>query len=318
MTASTTRAGRFRFTPTAVRWWWSDELFRIHGMEPGDVVPTRELFLAHVHRDDRATVVGTLEPRGDVEARSCEYRLMDLAGTERQVTLAVGNEGPGGAVGTAGFVVDDSAVRDAAVAARVNDQLSLALESHAAIDQAKGVLMLTYGIDDSAAFGMLRSSSQRHNVRLRTLASRVMTAVEGGLDDVARQRIDAVLCSSLADPPAGADVPTPLTAGGWLSLRAGTTEDLPTLRVTGCVDLSTRDDLVAALALLILRGRATGEVIVDLRGVLRIGSVVGDVVATALRRSAGHGVVMTIVGGPPDPAAQDGRVARPVPASASP
>lgn len=306
MSASTTRAGRFRFTPTVPRWWWSDELFRIHGMEPGDVVPTRELFLAHVHCDDRPSVADTLEPHGDVEARSCEYRLIDLSGAERLVTLAVGNEGPGGAVGTAGFVVDDTCARDVAVAARVNEQLAVALDSHAAIDQAKGVLMLTYGIDDAAAFSVLRSSSQRLNVRLRTLASRVMTAVEGGLDDAARQRIDAVLCA----PSAPSAEQTAPVAVGSVALRTETDGGVPTLRVVGCVDLSTRDDLAAAVALLLLRGRSTGEVLVDLRGVRRVGSVLGEVVTTALRRGADQGVAMTIVGGPPEPGAQDGRSAR--------
>lgn len=311
MSASSTTAGRFRFTPAAARWWWSDELFRIHGMEPGDVVPTRDLFLSHVHRDDRASVDDTLEPQADVEARSCEYRLTDLAGTERLVTLVLANEGPGGAVGTAGFVVDDTAVREVAVADRVNQQLAVALESHAAIDQAKGVLMLTYGVDDEAAFDVLRASSQRLNVRLRTLASRVMTAVDGGLDDAARLRIDAVLDDAGSTPTAGR--PTRPASGASLSLRTDARAAPPTLHVAGCVDLSTRDDLAAALALLLLQGRATGEVRVDLRGVRRIGCVVGEVVTTTMQQCAAQGVVVTIVGGPLATGAQDAPPRRTMP-----
>src|SRR4051794_13878427 len=99
MTPPTTRAGRLRFEPADERWWWSDELFRIHGMEPGDVVPTRDLFLSHVHPADRpavAEVVGAGAPRELLaDPRSCEYRLVDLSGAVHQVTLAVADDGSG-------------------------------------------------------------------------------------------------------------------------------------------------------------------------------------------------------------------------------
>jgi PAS domain S-box-containing protein len=36
--------------------WWSDELYRIYGLEPQSVTPTYEDFLARVHPDDRASV----------------------------------------------------------------------------------------------------------------------------------------------------------------------------------------------------------------------------------------------------------------------
>ena len=36
--------------------WWSDELFRIYGLEPGSIVPSYEEFLNYVHPDDRAAV----------------------------------------------------------------------------------------------------------------------------------------------------------------------------------------------------------------------------------------------------------------------
>ena len=72
--------------------------------------------------------------------------------------------------GVSGFLVDFTAAHDALLAERVNAELMLALESHAAIDQAKGILMLTYGVDEDAAFGILKQSSQRHNVRLRERA----------------------------------------------------------------------------------------------------------------------------------------------------
>ncbi|MGH3361470.1 MAG: PAS domain-containing protein, partial [Nocardioides sp.] len=37
---------------------WSDQLFRIYGYEPGEIDPTYEVFLAHVHPDDRERIQG--------------------------------------------------------------------------------------------------------------------------------------------------------------------------------------------------------------------------------------------------------------------
>ena len=35
--------GPFTYTVATGAWWWSDDLYRIHGFEPGDVVPTPAL-----------------------------------------------------------------------------------------------------------------------------------------------------------------------------------------------------------------------------------------------------------------------------------
>jgi PAS domain S-box-containing protein len=36
--------------------WWSDELYRIYGLEPGAIVPSYEEFLERVHHEDRVSV----------------------------------------------------------------------------------------------------------------------------------------------------------------------------------------------------------------------------------------------------------------------
>ncbi|WP_456846386.1 ANTAR domain-containing protein [Cellulomonas sp. P5_C6] len=307
MTAPRTRAGRFRFTPTAGRWWWSDEMFRIHGMEPGDVVPTRDLFLSHVHPADRPRVAEVVAAHGDREARSCEYRLVDLSGVEREVMLAVATDGPGGSVGSSGFLLDAGGAREAAVACRVNEQLDVALASHAAIDQAKGVLMLTYGIDSDSAFAMLRASSQQHNVRLLQLAADVVSAVAGGLEPRARERVDesvgAVLAGMRSARPSAAAVAP-------LGLHMDRHTDVPTLRVDGCVDLSNADQLSSAISLLVLRGRECGQAVIDLQRTHRVSPALAGVVTTALRRAVEQDVLLTIVAGRPLPLAHARRPAR--------
>lgn len=55
-------------------------------------------------------------------------------------------------------------------------QLQQALETRDVIGQAKGILMIREGITADEAFDILRRASQRSNVKLREVASRVVTA----------------------------------------------------------------------------------------------------------------------------------------------
>ncbi len=59
----------------------------------------------------------------------------------------------------------------------LTEQLRSALTSRAVIDQAKGVLMAVHGIDADTAFALLVGQSQRENVKLRDLATRLVAAV---------------------------------------------------------------------------------------------------------------------------------------------
>lgn len=61
-------------------------------------------------------------------------------------------------------------------AARIR-QLEEALESHALVDQARGVLMATHRIDADAAWGLLVRVSSHQNIKVRTLAEAVITLV---------------------------------------------------------------------------------------------------------------------------------------------
>ena len=46
--------------------------------------------------------------------------------------------------------------------------------NRAVIDQAKGMLILVYGVDEEGAFEMLRRRSQSTNTKLRTLAAQLV------------------------------------------------------------------------------------------------------------------------------------------------
>ncbi|MBI3575879.1 MAG: diguanylate cyclase, partial [Gammaproteobacteria bacterium] len=48
--------GNWEWDTRTGEWYWSDELCRLFGYEPGAVEPTRDLFLARIHPDDRDDV----------------------------------------------------------------------------------------------------------------------------------------------------------------------------------------------------------------------------------------------------------------------
>ena len=88
---------------------------------------------------------------------------------------------------------------------RITEALGAIIERRAVIEQAKGMLMMVYGIAADEAFDVLRQQSQDHNVKLVLLAEQVVTdLVElsrtkepsfqlalGGLIDGAKQRVGA-------------------------------------------------------------------------------------------------------------------------------
>lgn len=69
----------------------------------------------------------------------------------------------------------ESRRRDAA--AEAEDAVRGVVEHRAAIEQATGVLMFVYGVDDTAAFALLRGISQRGNVKVNRLAHQLICTV---------------------------------------------------------------------------------------------------------------------------------------------
>ncbi|MGN2639305.1 ANTAR domain-containing protein [Nocardia takedensis] len=71
-----------------------------------------------------------------------------------------------------------------------------------AIEQAKGAVMLAYGLDATQAFALLRAASQDSNVKVRHLAAEVVTALPtlGAAQplETIRARLDRLLSGSSA------------------------------------------------------------------------------------------------------------------------
>ncbi len=170
------RVGQFRFYFADERWEWSDEVQIMHGYQPGTVSPTTELVLSHKHPDDYQQVLTTLDDvRRHHQAFSTRHRIVDTTGQIHHVIVVADKllDGSGEVIGTEGFYVDVTPTED-----RNQKQFSEAIaeiaENRATIEQAKGMLMVVYGIDSDAAFDLLRWRSQEANIKLRLLAEQVV------------------------------------------------------------------------------------------------------------------------------------------------
>ncbi|WP_280402769.1 PAS and ANTAR domain-containing protein [Nocardia carnea] len=202
--------GRFRYHFASRSWEWSPEVARLHG-HPPDVRPTTELLLSHKHPDDRDRLEAMISSVEDGGPFSSRHRIIDTAGRVREV-LVVSEpmfDDNGEPIGTEGFYIDLSSTAAEFRREALDDALPQVLDARVVIEQAKGALMLAYGINAEQAFHVLRWRSQETNIKLRRIAERMVAALPGLADDEVRlrTRLDHVLLTLHQDiePDNGSD-----------------------------------------------------------------------------------------------------------------
>jgi hypothetical protein len=168
--------GWFRFYFEDQRWEWSEHVQRLHGYEPGTVTPTTDLVLAHKHPADRARVTSTIADMvANRQGFSTRHRIVDTRGAIHHVVV-VGDQfcdEHGEVVGTHGFYVDVTPAVKRRSEEAITAKVAAIAERRGVIDQTKGMLMLVYGIDETAAFNLLKSLSQVRNMKLALLSQQV-------------------------------------------------------------------------------------------------------------------------------------------------
>ncbi len=173
---ATQQVGWFRFFFEDQRWEWSEQVQRLHGYKPGTVTPTTELVLSHKHPEDRGQIAATIDEIVNTRRPfSSRYRILDTQGSVRHV-LVVGDrmcDDTGKVVGAQGFYVDVTPVVQSGPEDAITVRVAEIAERRSKIEQVKGMLMLVYGIDDTAAFNLLKWLSQESNVKLRALADQI-------------------------------------------------------------------------------------------------------------------------------------------------
>lgn len=158
------RMGTFRFYFEDERWEWCEQVQRLHGYEPGTVTPTTELVLAHKHPDDRNQIAATLDDiRRTRGAFSTRHRIIDVQGNVHQVVVVANQlvDAAGAVIGTEGFYVEVTPT-DREHQEKLTVEVSKIVENRAAIEQAKGMLMVVYGINETTAFDLLKWRSQEN------------------------------------------------------------------------------------------------------------------------------------------------------------
>ncbi|HWM02798.1 MAG TPA: ANTAR domain-containing protein [Actinophytocola sp.] len=158
------------------------------------------------HPEDRERVASVLTKASRTgEPFSISYRLTGADGIERRVVLVC----EGGVceedtvTSIDGYYVDLTAQFRAESVQHANEAVAASAENRAVIEQAKGSLMLAYGLNADQAFAMLNWWSSHRNLKVRELATRLVENWESGTatSDDLRRRFDTLLHDIAADTP---------------------------------------------------------------------------------------------------------------------
>jgi hypothetical protein len=190
-------AGRYRYDRRTGGWWWSPEMFTVHGLPGTSAQPATEECLRFQQEEDRTRIIDALTHAcTDSRAFVLETRIVRADGRDRAVVL-VGEpqrDATGDVVAVEGVCVDitegrppgSDVERAQALEAEVG-QMRAAMASRAAIEQAKGILMLLTSCGDQVAFELLAHISSHTHRKVRDVAE-VITRSAAGLcrlpDDV--------------------------------------------------------------------------------------------------------------------------------------
>ena len=173
--STTETVGRFSYDVPTDTWWWSTSLYTIHGFTPGEIVPTTALMMAHQHPDDRAGSGRTDHRRGhrrETVLLPAPHPGRPATSPHRGHHRRRGPRRPTAASCRSAATSSTSPIPCTATSRpRPGWPSSCPPQTRAAIEQAKGALMITYGLDEDEAFALLRWHSQHTNIKLRDIAA---------------------------------------------------------------------------------------------------------------------------------------------------
>ncbi|MFP5312283.1 MAG: ANTAR domain-containing protein [Actinomycetes bacterium] len=176
-------SGTFKLHVASGKMQWSGGVFGIHGLHPGEVVPTYELFMAHKHPQDRESVRIVWEDLLTAGGQGALlHRVIDVRGRERRVFSALQSvvEPSGQVEYVRGFMVDVTQSLRIESQHAASEAIEGVYEHKAVIEQAKGIVMALRGVDGPAAFQVLATRSQHANVKLHIVAEELVTAAANG------------------------------------------------------------------------------------------------------------------------------------------
>jgi hypothetical protein len=231
--------GRFLADPLSGRWSWSDAAYQIFGYPAGSVTPSWNLIISHIPAADRAVAQAAYElARTHMGPFSWSHRIQ--VGDATHSILMVGetfaSDGGNsvnpvaprtteqsehhhcvGDLSLAGYVIDLTVLRVQGARGAANDAVQSSAQHRAVIEQAKGALMLAFGLNPDAAFALLVWHSQHSNRKVHTIAADLLAHLheDGPNANDLRLAIDRILTNgvapknrrTLASPPAASTAP---------------------------------------------------------------------------------------------------------------
>jgi hypothetical protein len=198
---SSQSVGWFRFSFETLHWEWSEQVQRMHGYLPGTMVrPTLEQVLSHRHPADREHVAASVDEMvSSRQGFSVRQRIIDTKGAVHQVIVA-GDQlcnDEGEVVGMHGFYIELTPEPQDDPETAITAKVAEIAERRAVIEQAKGMLMLVYGIDEAGAFDLLKWLSQENNIKLQVLARQIAIDFAGSAETaVASRPFDQLLLTA--------------------------------------------------------------------------------------------------------------------------
>ena len=167
---------RFRYDALTSTWWWSEQLLSVFGRQPSDPEPSLDALMEQVHPDDRARAWEVIQSAlVDGSPFSSRHRVVTLAGELRHVVaMGEGVRANGRVIAVRGYLIDQTDPLRRTVEQETADGIARSVATRAAIEQAKGALMATYGVSADEAFQALRAYSNHTNVKLNALAAYVV------------------------------------------------------------------------------------------------------------------------------------------------
>lgn len=155
---------------------WSDEMFRIHGYERGEVVPNLDLGLTHVEPVERDAAghfwnhVST-----NKGAASIYTSIRDLKGRLHKVLVHADTISQDGEpAGVWGLVVDLTQSIHVDRHQLAHEAVAASALSRSVIEQAKGILMGRAGLNAAEAFEHISQYSQRTNRKVVVIAQEII------------------------------------------------------------------------------------------------------------------------------------------------
>ena len=185
--------GRFFAHPASGRWSWSDAACEIFGYPAGSVTPSWSLIISHIPPEDRTVAQAAYElATTRIGAFSWSHRIKVANATRSILTLGETSASDGensvnpvalrsseqshhhrgvADLRLTGYVIDLTVLRVEGARGAANEAVQSSARHRAVIEQAKGVLMLTFGLNADAAFALLVWNSQRSNRKVHAIAA---------------------------------------------------------------------------------------------------------------------------------------------------